>query len=67
MEVYSPNEVHELVKGDRKILFDEIKKIIKNHIEFYEDYYGSPGRLNPRMNQCEYNLYEANKIFKRKK
>lgn len=67
MEVYSPNEVNELVKGDRKILFDEIKKIIKNHIEFYEDYYGSPNSLNPRMNQCEYNLYEANKIFKRKK
>jgi len=67
IESYTPNEINELLSEEKVALFKAIKDLIKNHIKFYNEYYGKNGNLNPRMNQCEYNLNQAKVLIEKRK
>jgi len=66
IESYSPKELEELFTKEKISFFKACKRLIKDHIKFYNGYYGTPGQLNPRMNQCEYNLNESKNLIERK-
>jgi len=67
IEAYSPKEFDELLKKEKIAFIKVCKQLIKNHKRFYDEYYGSPGNLNPRMNQCEYNLNQLKVLIEKKK
>lgn len=62
IESYSPKEIGSFFDENNSMLAKELKRIILNHMKFYAAYYGDSGSVNPRMNQCEYNLFEAKNI-----
>jgi len=67
IESYTPNEINELLSEEKIVFFKAFKDLIKNHVKFYDEYYGKNGNLNPRMNQCEYNLNQAKVLLEQRK
>jgi len=67
IEAYSPKEIDKLLKEGKIAFVETCKQLIKNHKRFYDEYYGSPGNLNPRMNQCEYNLNQSKVLIEKRK
>lgn len=65
IESYGPKDLDSIIKNKNLELFKDLKKIILEHIKFYEEYYGTNGQLSPRMDQCEYNIYSAKEFFEK--